>query len=64
MTAFHIIQMIFELVMIITIAVMIYEQDRLNNALIVLTKRLKDKGKPIMFNGRDFFEIEVEEKDG
>lgn len=58
MSTYHIIRTIFEFVMIITVAVMIYEQDRLNDALVALMEKLKDKDKPIIFNGRDYFEVE------
>ena len=62
MSTYHIIRTLFEFLMIITITVMIYEQDRLNNALVALLDKLKNKDKPIVFNGRDFFEIEEDEK--
>jgi hypothetical protein len=51
--------------MIITIAVMIYEQDRLTTALENVLQKLKDKGKfPIALSEFFFDEVDLEELEG
>lgn len=65
MSTYHIFQSIFEFVMIITIAVMIYEQDRLTTALENVLQKLKDKGKfPIALSEFFFDEVDLEELEG